>query len=65
MFEPAVGVQMSDEDTEYFRARAVEERERAASSERGDVAAIHEELARQYEALVSQPALRPKLRIAF
>jgi len=54
---------MSSADTEYYRARAAEEREMALKTERRDVAAIHEELARQYQALVDQAELRPKLGI--
>ena len=51
-------------DTEYYRQRAVRERELALKSERQNVAAIHEELARQYQALVDKAELRPKLRLA-
>jgi hypothetical protein len=51
-------------DTEYYRQRAVDERTMALKSERQDVAAIHEELARQYQALVDRAELRPTLRIA-
>jgi len=54
---------MQPHDVEYYRARAATERERAQASENADVAAIHEELAIQYEALVEQAALRPTLRI--
>lgn len=54
---------MSSNDTEYYRRRANEERQLALKSERQDVAAIHEELARQYRALVDQAALRPTSRI--
>jgi uncharacterized coiled-coil DUF342 family protein len=50
-------------DTEYYRQRAVNERAMALKSERQDVAAIHEELARQYQALVDKAELRPTLRI--
>jgi DICT domain-containing protein len=57
------GVIMSSRDTEYFRQRAVRERALAQSSAQANVAAIHEELARQYEALVHQAELRPTLRI--
>ena len=46
---------MPANDTEYYRARAIGEQ---------DVAAIHEELARQYQALVDKAELRPTLRIA-
>ena len=54
---------MPANDTEYYRARAIEERELALKAERQDVAAIHEELARQYQALVDKAELRPTLRI--
>ena len=55
---------MSSNDTEYYRARAVDERAMALRAERREVAAIHEELARQYQALVDRAELRPTLRIA-
>ena len=54
---------MSSSDTEYYRKRAAEERELALKSSNREVAAIHEELARQYQALVGQAELRPTLRI--
>jgi hypothetical protein len=47
------------DDIEYYRGRAVDGRALALKSERRDVAAIHEELARQYQALVDQAELRP------
>ena len=50
---------MSSEDIEYYRQRAVDERALALKAERQDVAAIHEELARQYQALVDNAELRP------
>lgn len=53
---------MSQEDVEYYRQRAATERAMAATAERAEVAAIHEELARQYEALVEQDTLRPAWR---
>ena len=53
---------MSSSDTVYFRARATKEREMALKAERQDVAAIHEELARQYQALVDEAELRPRTR---
>ena len=53
---------MSQEDIEYYRRRAAAERVLAGSAERANVAAIHEELARQYEALVEQDELRPAWR---
>ena len=54
---------MSSSDTEYYRRRANEERKMALKSERQNVAAIHEDLANQYQALVDQAGLRPTLRI--
>ena len=54
---------MSDEDTSYYRQRAVAERALALRAERKNVREIHEELARQYEALVDQAELRSTLRI--
>lgn len=54
---------MSYNDTEYYRQRAVDERANALRSERRDVAAIHEELARQYQALVDKAELRPTVRV--
>lgn len=56
---------MPSSDVEYYRQRASDERELARDAQRADVAAIHEELARQYEALVSRADLRPTLRVAF
>lgn len=52
-------------DTEYYRARASEERMRARDSQREHVRLIHEELARQYEALVERAELRPTFLFAF
>lgn len=54
---------MSSHDIEYYRQRAVDERAMALKSERRNVAPIHEELARQYQALVEQAELRPTLHI--
>jgi hypothetical protein len=54
---------MQGRDVAYYKERAAAERKLAAASENEDVAAIHEELARQYEALVEQADLRPTLRI--
>ena len=56
---------MSANDTDYYRQRAVEERALALMSENYNVALIHEELARQYQALVDRAELRPTLGIAF
>ena len=54
---------MSAEDVEYYRQRAAAELELASAAERADVAFIHEELARQYQALIEQKELRPVLGI--
>ncbi len=54
---------MSSNETSYYRQRAVEERARALAAERANVREIHEELARQYEALAHQAELRSNLRI--
>ncbi len=48
---------MSSSNTEYYRARARAERKLASDARRSDVAAIHEELARQYEVLVERAEL--------
>ena len=52
-------------DAEYYRERAISERALAKAAERQNVAEIHEELARQYEALVEQDGLRPTVRSIF
>ena len=56
---------MLSSDTAYYRERANVERALALAAERQDVAAIHGELARLYQALVDPGKLRPKLRINF
>jgi hypothetical protein len=56
---------MSSYDTEYYRRRAVQERDMALQADRANVAAIHEELARRYQALVDRAELRPSLSLAF
>lgn len=55
---------MSPVDLEYYRQRAVTERELARASERANVAEIHDELARQYQALVDHEELRPPPSLA-
>ena len=52
---------MSPLDLEYYRRRAATERALAKEAERANVSAIHEELARQYEALVRYEELRSPL----
>lgn len=51
-------------DIEYYRQRAIAERKLALAADRQEVAEIHLELARLYNALVDQPGLRPKLHIS-
>ena len=51
---------MSPTDIEYYRRRAAAEQALALAAERTDVSAIHEELARQYEALIEYVELRPR-----
>lgn len=55
---------MPSDDTEYYRQRAATERAMAQAASQSNVAEIHEELARQYEALVEQVELRPTFGIA-
>ena len=50
---------MSETDAEYYRQRAEAETRMAQEASRADVAAIHAELAKQYQALVDQVELRP------
>ena len=50
---------MVRDDIAYYRQRAVTERAMAKFANRKEVAVIHEELARQYEALADQHELRP------
>ena len=54
---------MSD-NTEYYRQRARIERKLAQEVSQANVAAIHEELARLYEALVSEAELSPRQRLS-
>ena len=53
---------MTANDASYYRQRAVTERALALAAERSNVREIHEELARQYEALVDQADLRPEMQ---
>lgn len=52
------GVDVSH-DLEYYRQRAVTERALAREASRADVAAIHEELATLYQALVDHGGTMP------
>jgi hypothetical protein len=49
---------MSEIDAAYYRRRSLDERRRAKEAARANVAAIHEELAKQYDALVEHAELR-------
>ena len=55
---------MTSDDIEYYRARSIEEHLAAADASQSNVAAIHEELARLYEALAEQPELRLQRKVA-
>ena len=50
---------MVEDDTAYYRQRAVTERAIARSGSRKVGAVIHEDLAQQYQALADQYELRP------
>lgn len=56
---------MSSDDLNYYRQRAITERVNAKLADRADVAEIHEELARLYDALIEHETLRPVLSIHF
>lgn len=49
---------MDKQDIAYYRRRAIDERYRALEASRSEVAEIHLELARQYQALVDQAELQ-------
>ena len=57
-----MGIAMSSEDADYYRQRAQAEREQARSAANANVAEIHDELARLYEALIEHEVLRPTRR---
>ena len=52
------------DDEDYYRGRAIEERLAAEDATQANVAQIHEELARIYDALADQPSLRPVRKVA-
>ena len=52
------------QDEDYYRGRALEERIAAEDASRADVALIHQELARLYDALANHPELRPTRKVA-
>lgn len=49
-------------DVDYYRARAFEERERAATPSDPHIASIHGDLAAKYEALASEADVQPTLQ---
>lgn len=53
---------MNDQDIGYYLQRAMTERRLAFQASRADVAAIHDELAKQYQALAEQGELRAALK---
>lgn len=53
---------MSQVDVEYYRRRALEERERAAKTDNPEAAHAHQELARHYEGLVARKEMLPQTR---
>jgi hypothetical protein len=55
---------MSSEDLSYYRQRANAERQAAKLADRADIAEIHEELARLYDALIEHKDLRPVRLVA-
>lgn len=54
---------MSQDDIAYYRSRAVAAREAAKDAGRAEIAEIHQELARLYDALIEDERLRPTLWI--
>jgi hypothetical protein len=55
---------MTIRDSRYYRERALTERERATAISDPDLATVHHELARAYEAMASTGEARPKLTIS-
>lgn len=53
---------MSLDDVEYYRRRALEERERAAKADTREASKAHLELAQHYEGLVERADLLPLKR---
>ena len=49
----------AQDDEDYYRGRALEERIAAEDAAQANVAQIHQELARLYDALADHPELRP------
>ena len=53
---------MSLDDVEYYRRRALEERERAENADTSEAAKAHLELAQHYEGIVARADLLPLKR---
>jgi hypothetical protein len=53
---------MSMDDVEYYRRRAIEERERAARADHPEAARAHQDLARHYEGIVAHADMLPLKR---
>jgi hypothetical protein len=53
---------MSLNDVEYYRRRALEERQRAAKAETAEAANAHQQLAGLYEGLVARSEMLPLRR---
>jgi hypothetical protein len=53
---------MSLDDVDYYRRRALEERQRAARADDPNAANAHQELARHYEGLVARAEMLPLKR---
>ena len=50
------------DDVEYYRRRAIEERERAAKADNAEAAKAHQDLARHYEGIIARAELLPLRR---
>jgi hypothetical protein len=53
---------MSTEDSDYYHARAIQERAHAADCGAQSIASIHLELATKYEALAADADMQPALQ---
>lgn len=53
---------MDERDVAYYRQRVITESRMAFEAGRSDVAAVHEELAKQYQALVDRRESRDSLK---
>lgn len=60
MLNGRIAVEMSKTDVDYFRRRAAVEREMAGKAVSPEVAAVHQELARGYDALANESQQRQR-----